>query len=143
MKKLITVAVGMLSVLFACTSAVISGKATPDGRPLLWKHRDTGSLENKLVYVSETGYDFVGVANVKDPANKEIWMGVNETGFAVMNTASYNIGPALPASLKADQEGLLMRLALETCSSVDEFETLLRGSAGEWGIAANFGVIDA
>ena len=26
----------------ACTSAVITGKVTTDGRPLLWKHRDTG-----------------------------------------------------------------------------------------------------
>lgn len=23
----------------ACTSVIISGKVTPDGRPLMWKHR--------------------------------------------------------------------------------------------------------
>ena len=33
----------------ACTSAVVSGRATRDGRPILWKQRDTGQLENKLV----------------------------------------------------------------------------------------------
>ena len=35
----------------ACTSAVVSGKATPDGRPLLWKNRDTGYLRNHVAYV--------------------------------------------------------------------------------------------
>ena len=65
----------LFSIAFACTSAVISGKATVDGRPLLWKHRDTGSLENKLVFISEKGYDFMGIANVKDPENKDIWTG--------------------------------------------------------------------
>ena len=30
----------------ACTSAVVSGKVTPDGRPLLWKNRDTDFMRN-------------------------------------------------------------------------------------------------
>jgi hypothetical protein len=34
---------GQLAI-FPCTVAVVSGKATPDGRPLLWKNRDTSSL---------------------------------------------------------------------------------------------------
>ena len=49
MKKIIVILITLFSITFACTSAVISGSATVDGRPLLWKHRDTGSLENKLV----------------------------------------------------------------------------------------------
>ena len=35
------VSLGSAEPLSACTSAVISGKVTPDGRPLLWKNRDT------------------------------------------------------------------------------------------------------
>ena len=31
----------------ACTSAIISGSLTADGRPILWKHRDTSDLNNK------------------------------------------------------------------------------------------------
>jgi hypothetical protein len=30
----------------ACTSAIISGSLTADGRPILWKHRDTSDLNN-------------------------------------------------------------------------------------------------
>jgi hypothetical protein len=143
MKRLFAILIALFSIGFACTSAVISGSATVDGRPLLWKHRDTGSLENKLVFISEKGYDFMGIANVKDPENKDIWMGVNEKGFAIMNTASYNINEGLSCDVEDDQEGLFMRLALETCANADDFEQLLTVSSGKWGVAANFGVIDA
>lgn len=44
---------GLLAALtaepvLACTSAVVSGKVTPDGRPLLWKNRDTDYLRNQV-----------------------------------------------------------------------------------------------
>ncbi|MCK4531035.1 MAG: hypothetical protein KAU44_07635, partial [Candidatus Marinimicrobia bacterium] len=42
-----------------------------------------------------------------------------------------------------DQEGLFMRLALESCADMNDFEELLRNSSGKWGIDANFGVLDA
>lgn len=143
MKKIIMILIFLFSYLPACTSAVISGSATTDGRPLLWKHRDTGSLENKLVYVNTPAYDFMGVANVKDSLNREIWMGINETGFSIMNTASYNINEGVSCDVEDDQEGLFMREALEKCSDIKDFELLLKASSGKWGIAANFGVIDA
>ena len=143
MKRTLLILLIMFSGLFACTSAVISGRATPDGRPLLWKHRDTGALENKLVYVTTSAYDFMGVANVKDTGNTEIWMGVNETGFAIMNTASYNINAGVTCDAGSDEEGLFMREALENCADMADFEHMLNAGSGEWGIAANFGVIDA
>ena len=34
----------------ACTSVIVSGKATPDGRPLMWKHRDTGTRYNHITF---------------------------------------------------------------------------------------------
>lgn len=143
MKKVIFSVLISISLTFACTSAVISASASESGRPLLWKHRDTGALENKMVYIDDSGYSFTGIANAKDKAISDIWMGVNETGFAVMNTASYNINEYIPERLEKDTEGRFMRLALETCASVSEFESLLRSASGEWGLAANFGVIDA
>ena len=38
----------------ACTSAIISGRLTPDGRPLLWKHRDTDELNNRVDYIARS-----------------------------------------------------------------------------------------
>ncbi|MEA2078133.1 MAG: carcinine hydrolase/isopenicillin-N N-acyltransferase family protein [Candidatus Marinimicrobia bacterium] len=143
MKKIIIIFITLFSFALACTSAVISGSATVDGRPLLWKHRDTGSLENKMVFISDSGYDFMGIANVADPESKNIWMGMNEKGFSIMNTASYNINEGISCNVEPDQEGFFMRRALETCVNMQDFEQLLKESSGKWGIEANFGIIDA
>ena len=34
---------------FCCTSVIISGNARADGRPVMYKHRDTGELNNRLI----------------------------------------------------------------------------------------------
>ena len=143
MKKIFIIVIALVSLSFACTSAIISGSATVDGRPILWKNRDTGSLENKLVFISDSGYDFMGVANVKDANSKEIWMGMNEKGFSIMNTASYNINEGVTCDVESDQEGLFMRKALETCANMADFEDFLDRSSGKWGVEANFGIMDA
>ena len=47
MRKLLSVIIVYLVgwiPMFPCTSAVVSGRVTPDGRPLLWKHRDASDL---------------------------------------------------------------------------------------------------
>lgn len=127
---------------FACTSAVISGRATRDGRPILWKQRDTGTMENKLVYGTGGRYRYLGVHDLTDVNNEECFMGSNETGFSIINTASYNLrykaysGPM-------DEEGKVMREALATCRTLADFERLLARTAGKRGVEANFGVIDA
>ena len=136
----------LLSIIvpgLTCTSAVVSGKATNDGRPLLWKHRDTGSVENKLVFIEGSKYDLVGVANRNDTLSTQIWMGSNEVGFAIMNTASYNLNEGQVCDVPDDQEGLFMRAVLEVCADIEEFEDFMDNSVGTWGLAANFGVIDA
>lgn len=143
-KKIILIVLSCLfSISFACTSAIISGSVTEDGRPLLWKHRDTGSLENQLLYIESEPFNFIGVVNAEDLLAKSVWMGVNDAGFSIMNTASYNINTDTTCLVEDDQEGEFMRLALEKCASVDDFEALLKNESGKWGIAANFGVIDA
>ncbi len=58
-----------------CTTAVVSGKATNDGRPLLLKNRDADALQNKLVYFSDGKYRFIGLVNSEDKENKEVWCG--------------------------------------------------------------------
>ena len=50
----------------ACTIGVASGRATVDGRPMIWKTRDTNIKDNKVVYNDACQYKFVGVINAGD-----------------------------------------------------------------------------
>ncbi len=127
----------------ACTSAVVSGRATPDGRPLLWKHRDASDLNNRVVRFEAEGDNmaFVGIVNGVDTLAREVWTGYNTAGFAVMNTASYNLRS--DTSSLADREGLVMKRALAICRTVDDFATLLDTLPRPLGVEANFGAIDA
>lgn len=127
----------------ACTIAVISGTQTPDGRPILWKHRDTGTLNNKLVYFNEGKYPAIGLINSNDDTSREIWIGFNSAGFAIMNSASYNLKGAGDTTSLADMEGVVMKAALMSCATVDEFEQFLKDYPKPIGVEANFGVIDA
>lgn len=128
--------------LYPCTTAIISGKITVDGRPLLWKNRDTDELENKLMYFRVGGIDIIGLVNSKDTAGNEIWIGMNSLGFAIMNSVAANLG--LNDTVKnKDKEGIIMKMALERCTTVDDFERLLNALEKPMGLETNFGVIDA
>lgn len=129
----------------ACTSAVVGAKATRDGRPLLWKHRDTSSVDNKVEYIpSEAGeYAYVALFDASDRKCEQAWIGMNEVGFAVMNTASYNIKDDDVPQQKMDREGYLMSLALKSCRTIDDFAYMLDNMPRPMGVEANFGVIDA
>ena len=48
-----------------CTTAVVGPGASEDGRPLLWKNRDTDVLSNRVVFVKETPYSYLGLADVE------------------------------------------------------------------------------
>jgi len=132
----------VLQPILACTTAIISGKFTPDGRPLLWKNRDTGDLDNKLMYFTDGKYDYIGLVNSKDTSGKEVWTGMNTAGFAIMNSVSYNLNSKEDADA-AVNEGKVMRQALKQCATVDDFENLLKTLPKPYGLEANFGVIDA
>lgn len=129
--------------LVACTSAVISGKITPDGRPLLWKNRDTGFLENSVQYFSGERYAFVGIVNCAATHPDEIWMGTNAVGFSIMNTQSYNLVTPKKGQDRGPENGRVMFRALELCATVDDFKVFLDTLRKPSGIEANFGVIDA
>lgn len=125
-----------------CTTAVVSGKATDDGRPLLLKNRDADALQNKLVYFFDGKYRFIGLVNSEDKDNKDVWCGFNAAGFGIMNSASYNLKMNDTTKL-SDLEGRIMKLALETCATLEDFEKLLNDLPKPLGVEANFGVIDA
>lgn len=128
----------------ACTSAIISARSSASGRPMLWKHRDTSNANSRVAYISASAaveLSYVGVFNANDTLNRQAWMGMNEAGFAIMNTASYNI---LAKGVKAgDKEGYVMARALGVCRTVEDFAHFLDSLSRPMGVEANFGVIDA
>ena len=148
MKKIISIAIFMFAIFInphetkACTTAVISGKYTKDGRPMLWKNRDTWAVNNVIMYFDDAKYPYLGLVNSKDRKGKSIWIGMNSTGFAIMNSASYNLNLHSDAKLSG-YEGRAMKDALATCSTIEEFEAFLDNLEKPTGLEANFGVIDA
>lgn len=140
----LTAIIGVMMAADACTSAIVSGKLTANGRPLMWKNRDTNDLNNRVERIK--GHDglleFVALFDARDLRDTAAWMGFNEVGFAIMNTASYNLN-GNDGVKEMDREGELMRYALERCKTVDDFEGLLKSLPKPLGVEANFGVIDA
>lgn len=128
--------------VFACTTAIVSGKYTKDGRPILWKLRDTESFDNKLRFFSDGKYPYIGLINSEDEKGEMVWGGHNSTGFAIMNSASFNTNIGDTTSFK-DQEGRIMKMALQKCATLEDFEKFLTNLPKPMGLNANFGVIDA
>lgn len=129
----------------ACTSAIISARITADGRPLLWKNRDTSATDNKVETITfdDGRYSYTALFNAFDYDCKEAWMGMNVEGFAIMNTASYNLKNDQVPQSEMDREGYVMTIALSTCVTIDDFAQLLDSLPKPLGVEANFGVIDA
>jgi hypothetical protein len=126
----------------ACTSAIISGKVTPDGRPILWKNRDTGDLSNCVRYIKGEKYGFVAVTGYADNP-RSIWIGTNTTGFSIMNTLSYNLIEDDGGEGSSSRNGSLMKRALEICATVEDFRQYLDSLSRPMNVRSNYGVIDA
>ncbi len=147
MKKLTLIlllfaAAGIAGELWSCTTFLMSGKYTPDGRPILYKHRDTGTLDNALVFFTDGKYQYIGMVDSKDSWKQEVWGGFNSAGFAIINSAAYNNNYGDTTKF-SDQEGVVMKLALMNCASLADFEKMLADMPKPLGVDANFGVIDA
>ena len=126
----------------ACTAVIISGKITSDGRPLMWKNRDTDHLDNSIRHFKGEKYAFTGLVNSESEGG-EVWIGANTAGFSIMNTASYCLkNDDVPADMM-DREGRLMYRALEICATLEDFENFLDTLGRPMGVEANFGCIDA
>jgi hypothetical protein len=136
------VIVGAVPAADACTSAVVGPEASTTGTPILWKNRDTPRLSNKVVYVDESPFPYLCLANARADSGRSCYAGLNKAGFAIMNTVAYNL-PEL-AGESEDHEGIIMADALRTCRTVDDFERYLEANLGpELGGKTNFGAIDA
>lgn len=125
-----------------CTVAVVSGKATPDGRPLLWKNRDASARPNKMAFLQGSKYSFIGIIHPLDKEPKNVWAGINSEGFAIMNSASTDLAEGA-GMVGMGENGIFMKQALGECADVADFERLLNETNGKRKVGANFGVIDA
>ncbi|MDR3119370.1 MAG: hypothetical protein LBU44_08165 [Mediterranea sp.] len=145
MNRIIAFAVLFLFLFFAggskaCTSAIITGKLTPDGRPLLWKHRDTSELNNRIEHFKGSVYNFIALVNSPDRGGI-VWSGTNSAGFSIINTASYNLKDDDVEEM--DKEGELMYGALSVCKNLLDFEAFLNRLPRPMRVETNVGVIDA
>ncbi|MFW9849404.1 MAG: carcinine hydrolase/isopenicillin-N N-acyltransferase family protein [Candidatus Thorarchaeota archaeon] len=95
----------------ACTSVIVTGSAAKDGRAILMKNRDSSQVYNVPVYHSATNdtYAFVAI--------NSYWMGMNEKGLAVMNTAMPDLAEGTDYG---SFNGPLNRIILERCENVSE-----------------------
>ena len=147
MKKVILTILATFAVngVFACTSAIIAGKNTANGRPLLWKHRDTGEENNKVerIPAKDGNLEYVALYNASDKECNEAWMGYNSAGFAIMNTASYNLKNDTISANRMDKEGIFMTRALQVCKDMNDFKVFIDTLSRPMFVEANFGVIDA
>jgi len=146
MKNIILTISIVLSIIihdaFACTTAIVSGKYTEDGRPILWKHRDSDFNNNKLMYFTDGKYDYIGLVNSEDIKGEQVWGGTNSTGFSIMNAALFDVNLDYEGDYR-DREGYVMKMALQQCASLEDFEEFLNNLSIPKGVAASFGVIDA
>ena len=124
----------------ACTSVVVSGRVTKDGRPIILKHRDSGKLQNMTLLVQGPKYRYLGVVNAGDTTPVEVWGGHNEAGFAIINTAAYNLNGN---GGDTDGDGILIRKALGLCATLADFERLIDTVKKPMDVNSNFAVLDA
>jgi len=124
-----------------CTIGVFSAGSTADGRPMLWKNRDVTGAVQKFCYYqrpddTDRGYSFTGNCYSNDTTR--VYMGLNEAGFAVINSNSYNLHDSLSLGL---DDGVLLRMALQSCRTLADLEDLLdrtavKGRKDCWNIGA-------
>ncbi|MEO0079071.1 MAG: hypothetical protein ABIK44_00115 [candidate division WOR-3 bacterium] len=127
----------LFDLLAACTIGAFGPGATIDGRPILWKNRDVNNPDQEIGFFNRGRFRFV--ANVYAGETLNVWAGINEKGFAIMNSNSFNLGGD-----GAADDGNVMSLALANCATIDDFAKLL-DSLNVVGreTPANYGVFDS
>jgi hypothetical protein len=124
----------------ACTIGAFSGRALSDGRPVLWKNRDVTDANQASRYFNDGAHAYVALIYPGETANA--WAGINDAGFGIMNSNSFNLGSGSPEGIG---DGLLMKHALQNCASVADFRCLLDSVPQKGGLSVpcNLGVVDS
>ncbi len=104
--------------IFGCTIGFVSGDITTDGMPVIFKVRDIDgwNIEYKRV---QPAYQFAYAAH-SWTTSSTAWMGINEHGFGVVQSASANFSGG--SSL---ENGIFMTHALKNCVSIADFDSLV------------------
>jgi hypothetical protein len=119
----------------ACTIVAVSGKATEDGRPLLLKNRDSKKGDVKIKIGKGQRYTYLCQTIVPD---SRALSGFNEVGFSILSAYSNNM-----KSTGASWNSYVMQLALENCTTIEDFENLLDSLPKPMPVKDNYGVMDA
>ena len=139
--KLITIFFILIHITLACTTGLVTANATADDRALLWKNRDTSHEDNELMYFRHADVHFIAIINVDDTS--QVWAGINNFGFAIINAESRDMGFS-EKNTQYDGEGFLMKKALIKCKTIDDFEKMLIATNdSRRDVTSNFGIIDA
>ena len=126
--------------MLGCTIVVVAGSATDDGRPLLFKNRDSSNAYMVAMRIEQnSGFKFIAQYVIGSIYSEGPWGGFNEKGFCIANTISYNYSGATYAELNS----VVLGRALAECETTDDFEKLIDGIEKPMDIRANYGVIDA
>jgi len=122
-----------------CTVGVACGRATADGRPLLWKNRDAHRPDNVVMALADGRIPYFALCDAGKA--EAVWGGANAAGFGIVNAVSRDLAGGNDAG---PGNGGFMKRALQECETVVQFEELLRQTnEGGRRTRANFGVIDA
>lgn len=141
-RPLLTIVLVLLASLEAlgCTVMIVAASATKDGRPLLFKNRDSSSAYMVEMKVEDgNGFKHMAQYALSDGNWMGPWGGFNEEGFCIVNTLSYNFSGAELASMNSQ----IIDMALRQCKTTADFEQLIDGLSKPIDVKANYGVIDA
>ncbi len=132
---------GALTIALGCTIGIATGSKTVDGRPLLFKNKDTindyppdvdfyQGIDGEYSYVFQKTYG-------QDHTRAR--MGINSVGFGILYSDSEN----LPGAGTGPSGSHLSAIALKTCATLDDFRALLDSTNGARRSSHHFGVIDS
>ncbi|HGY55267.1 MAG TPA: T9SS type A sorting domain-containing protein [Caldithrix abyssi] len=102
-----------------CTIGAAAGKATSDGRPLIWKTTDGPGSDREITSVTNEKYYFI-CDNLPGRLGTTS-MGINEKGFAILNSQSGD----LPGGNSGYGNTAFMWAALGKCATLSDLEHFL------------------
>lgn len=128
----------------ACSSAIVSPRASKEGCVMLWKHRDqTATQDTRIAHFDDGKYAYTALVNSYHAKRYTVYGGINEVGFGIISTATKNLNRADSDSNPPVHNHSLMTTALRECATVEQFEALLATYKRAKDFQSNIGVGDS